>query len=173
MLTQITVPPEHGFDHVRAQVNNGSMDGFARDLATKAFNQYELAMVYYTAAELPVYDWLAANYCVADHWFAAHAGSTWPNRWATVSGTTPVLDNFSIDDPRLGFMNEATIFDALRAEQIPFTYFEHNVSVLRMFNRVPDRRHLCRSVRSSRRRHKRHRFQSRRQTWRTPARRLH
>ena len=133
-VTQIMVSPEHGFDHVRAQVNNGSMDGFARDLATKAFNQYELAMVYYTAAELPVYDWLAANYCVADHWFAAHAGSTWPNRWATISGTTPVLDNFSIDDPRLGFMNEATIFDALRAEQIPFTYFEHNVSVLRMFN---------------------------------------
>ena len=133
-ITQIMVSPEHGFDHVKAQVNEGRMDGFARDLATKAFDKYELAMVYYTAAELGMYDWLAANYCVADHWFAAHAGPTWPNRWAMISGTTPVLDNFAVDDPRLGFMNQATIFDALRAERIAFTYFEHNVSVLRMFN---------------------------------------
>jgi phospholipase C len=37
-------------------------------------------MGYYDGGELPVYDHLARNYCVCDHWFSSVPGATWPNR---------------------------------------------------------------------------------------------
>ncbi|MGY3610939.1 MULTISPECIES: phospholipase C [unclassified Bradyrhizobium] len=140
-LTQIMISPYHGHSHVMAQVNGGLMDGFVRDYANKPSAHPELVMVYYTAAQLPTYNLLAERYCVADHWFCAHPGPTWPNRWATISGTIPSLENLDIDDPKLGYMNRATMFEMLRASNIPFTYFEQDVSILRMFNawRTDDR----------------------------------
>jgi phospholipase C len=132
-VTQIMVSPDHGFEHVKVQVDGGRMDGFVRDYATRLESIPEAVMAYYTQAELPSYYSLAANFCVADHWFAAHPGPTWPNRWITLTGQTPELENFNNSDPRLGFMGQGTIFDILRGEGIDFRYFEHNLSVLRMF----------------------------------------
>jgi phospholipase C len=132
--TQMMISPYHGHRHVKVQVNDGRMDGFVKDLATKPGAYPELAMVYYTDDQLHSYDAIAAQFCVADHWFAAHPGPTWPNRWATISGTTPQLENFDIDDPQFGFMSRLTIFELLQAARIDWRYFEHDVSVLRMFN---------------------------------------
>ena len=33
-------------------------------------------MAYHTAAQLPVYDYLAANFYVCDHWFCSLPGET-------------------------------------------------------------------------------------------------
>jgi phospholipase C len=132
--TQMMISPYHGHDHVKIQVNDGRMDGFVKDLATRPSAYPELAMVYYTDDELRSYDAIAAQFCVADHWFAAHPGPTFPNRWATISGTTPDVKNFDVDDPQLGFMNRLTIFEFLQAARIDWRYFEHDVSILRMFN---------------------------------------
>lgn len=45
-----------------------------------------LVMGYYTKAELPVYDYLARQFCVADRWFSSVPGATWPNRLYAVAG---------------------------------------------------------------------------------------
>ena len=48
----------------------------------------DLVMGYYTGRHLPVYDHLARNYCVCDHWHASIPGDTWPNRLYSLAATT-------------------------------------------------------------------------------------
>jgi phospholipase C len=43
-------------------------------------------MGYYDADDLPVYDHLAAEYCVVDRWFSSVPGATWPNRLYAMCG---------------------------------------------------------------------------------------
>ncbi len=45
-----------------------------------------LVMGYYTSDDLPVYDHLAAEYCVVDRWFSSVPGATWPNRLYSIAG---------------------------------------------------------------------------------------
>jgi phospholipase C len=45
-----------------------------------------LVMGYYDADDLPVYDHLAAEYCVVDRWFSSVPGATWPNRLYALAG---------------------------------------------------------------------------------------
>jgi phospholipase C len=45
-----------------------------------------LVMGYYDADDLPVYDHLAAEYCVVDRWFSSVPGATWPNRLYSLAG---------------------------------------------------------------------------------------
>jgi phospholipase C len=42
-------------------------------------------MGYYNAADLPVYDHLAARFCVCDRWHSSVPGTTWPNRLYAVA----------------------------------------------------------------------------------------
>src|SRR4051812_48303851 len=44
-------------------------------------------MGYLTAAEVPVYDFLAREFCVCDRWHCSVPGATWPNRMFAVAGT--------------------------------------------------------------------------------------
>jgi phospholipase C len=131
-VTQIHVSPHHDFQSVRRQIANGAMSGFAREMADRG-DPY-LAMSYYTATELDVFDKLAQQYCVCTQWFAAHPGPTWPNRFATVTGTIPEVENFESNDPRLGWFSNYTIFDLLSKYGIPWRYFEGDLSFARMFN---------------------------------------
>ena len=43
-------------------------------------------MGYYTAQHLPVYDYLARNFCVCDAWHSSIPGDTWPNRLYSLAG---------------------------------------------------------------------------------------
>ncbi len=43
-------------------------------------------MGYYNAEQLPVFDFLARQFCVCDRWFSSVPGATWPNRLYAVSG---------------------------------------------------------------------------------------
>ncbi len=52
-----------------------------------------LVMGYYTAASVPMFDFLARNYTVCDHWFAALPTGTQANRLMAMAGATTVLDN--------------------------------------------------------------------------------
>lgn len=45
-----------------------------------------LVMDYFNAGDLPVYDFLAREFSVADRWFSSVLGSTWPNRLYLTSG---------------------------------------------------------------------------------------
>jgi phospholipase C len=94
-FTGETEDPDHSARSVDEQLAGGG-DGFvanfariskarALTLGTPAPDP-GLVMGYYNANDLPVYDHLAAEYCVVDRWFSSVAGATWPNRLYAVTG---------------------------------------------------------------------------------------
>ena len=133
--TKIRHGPDHGHTHVLAQVAGGNMSGFAQDYETGFPGEGNRVLTYYTGDDLYAYDPLASSYGICDHWFSAHPGPTWPNRWITMSGTTPTVENFAVDDPRLGFMEGATIFDILDGYGVDWRIFESDLSIIRTFDR--------------------------------------
>jgi phospholipase C len=52
-----------------------------------------VVMAYHTAEQLPVYAYLAEQFCVCDHWFCSVPGATMPNRCYAVAGTSNGLRN--------------------------------------------------------------------------------
>lgn len=149
--TAIPVSPRHSFNPVQFQIGDGTeagrgsgdMAGFARDLYHKS-DSPQLAMTVYGAAELPVHYKLADDFVTCDRWFAAHPGPTFPNRFATIMGSIPELDNFENEDPRLGYLKYRTIFDVLTHDGIDWRVFESDLSLIRMFDkyRIDDKRVL-------------------------------
>ena len=148
--TAIPVSPRHNFEPVLFQIGDGTnegsgtgdMKGFARDLYHRS-DSPQLALTVYGEEELPVYYKLADEFCVCDRWFAAHPGPTWPNRFATVMGRIPELDNFEIEDPRIGYLKDRNVFDALNGSGIDWRVFESDLSLVRMFDRFRiDDRHV-------------------------------
>jgi phospholipase C len=148
MGTAIPVSPNHHHHPVLFQMGDGTeensgsgaMQGFARDLH-KRTDSPQLAMTMYGERDLPVYYQLADQFCVCDRWFCAHPGPTWPNRFATVTGAIPDLENFEVDDPRIGFLDLPNIFDTLNRHNIDWRVFESDLSLVRMFDhyRLDDR----------------------------------
>ena len=148
--TAIPVSPAHGFDPVQFQIGDGTdegrgsgdMKGFARALYHRT-DSPQLALTVYGEADLPTYYKLADEFCVCDRWFAAHPGPTWPNRFATIMGKIPDVDNFEIDDPRIGYLKLRNLFDALTSGGIDWRVFESDLSLVRMFDRYRlDDRHV-------------------------------
>jgi phospholipase C len=87
--------PDHSAASVDQQLsedNGGFVANYAKYSAAKAVQLNApvpdpgLVMGYYTAAELPVYDHLATEYCVVDRWFSSVPGATWPNRLYAAAG---------------------------------------------------------------------------------------
>jgi phospholipase C len=130
-VLQIQSDPYHSTDHVKIQVADGAMSGFAQDVLPRG--EAQTALTYYTRNELPNFYRLADEYLVCDQWFCAHPGGTYPNRWATLGATMPSLKNIHVDDPLLGFIRDATIFELLTQTGIGWHYYENNVSMIRMY----------------------------------------
>jgi phospholipase C len=84
--------PSHGSHSVAQQIAGGAMSGFAANyLATRPHPPYAgdspaVVMAYHTAKQLPVFAYLADQYCVCDHWFCSVPGETMPNRCYAVTG---------------------------------------------------------------------------------------
>ncbi len=82
----------HSVDEQLADGGNGFVSNFARISQARAAKlgvpapEPGLVMGYYDADDLPVYDHLAAEYCVVDRWFSSVPGATWPNRLYSVAG---------------------------------------------------------------------------------------
>jgi phospholipase C len=90
-----TEDPEHSGMSVDQQLANdggGFVENFAKVSAKRAAGAHEqppdpgLVMGFYDGQDLPVYDHLAAEYCVVDRWFSSVPGATWPNRLYSVAG---------------------------------------------------------------------------------------
>ncbi|CDG84747.1 alkaline phosphatase family protein [Janthinobacterium agaricidamnosum] len=79
--------PGHGGASVARQLSNGN-GGFIDDylLTHPGDADFPLVMGYYNAADLPVYDFLAQQFCVCDRWYSSVPGATWPNRLYAISG---------------------------------------------------------------------------------------
>lgn len=148
-LLETPISPEHEYDHVLKQISDGfgtkekigAMQGFTLNILER-FNETEIrrfespqmAMTFYGKDELPMYFFLANNFKVLDQWFCAHPGPTWPNRIATVTGRLIALRNFELNDERIGYFREPTIFETLTRHGIDWRYLESNVSILRLFD---------------------------------------
>jgi phospholipase C len=87
--------PDHSGASTDEQLSGGGqgfVSNFARISQERAAKlnvpvpEAGLVMGYYDAEDLPVYDHLAAEYCVADRWFSSVPGATWPNRLYSMAG---------------------------------------------------------------------------------------
>lgn len=140
--TAIPVSPGHSFSATMFQIGDGTeqgrgtgdMLGFARDLYRRSDSPQQ-AMTVYSEADLPTYYKLADEFCTCERWFAAHPGPTLPNRFATLMGKIPELENFHTDDPRLGYLKDRNIFDTLNEARVDWRLFESDLSIIRMFDR--------------------------------------
>lgn len=134
--TRFPFSPDHGFDGVAMQMNDGKMDGFVRSFANR-FRLEDITkanpMGYYGRGALPAFDFLIDHFTVCDSWYCSHPGPTWPNRFCAVAGQTPEVTNLSVTDPRLGYVQLATVFDKLSRSE--WVNYESDVSFLRMFRR--------------------------------------
>lgn len=143
--------PCHGFSCVKEQVNwaqadppLGRMDGFVSSFAKK-FTENGTdpgkVMGYYRAHQVPVFDVLAREFMVCDHWFCSHPGPTFPNRFYQVTGRlSRNADNrFDVGNPKLSggtrLADDKTIFEHLSAAGVSWRYYEHGYGFLRLFDR--------------------------------------
>lgn len=151
--------PCHGFSCVEEQVNwdqtdppLGQMDGFVSSFAKKfAENGTDPGKVmgYYRAHQVPVFDVLAREFMVCDHWFCSHPGPTFPNRFYQVTGrlSRNAENKFDVSNPKLSggarLADDKTIFEHLSAAGVSWRYYEHGYGFLRLFDRyVFDNDHL-------------------------------
>lgn len=140
--TAIPVSPRHSFNATSLQIGDGTeegrgsgdMAGFARDLNRRS-DSPQIATSVYSESEVGVHYKLADEFCTCERWFAAHPGPTFPNRFATIMGRIPELENFENDDPRIGYLKDRNIFDALTGARIEWRLFESDLSLIRMFDR--------------------------------------
>ena len=146
--TQFNVSPCHGYDCVATQLAQGSMNGFVEDFAPRALRAAEKGvdiksddiMGYYDAPQVPVYDALAREFLICDHWFCSHPGGTFPNRFYALTGRLDRDANGNPEprNPHLGDFSPVftkTIFDHLTDQGVEWRYYEHGYCFLRLFDR--------------------------------------
>jgi phospholipase C len=135
--------PDHSYDAVRSQMTDNMMH-FVSDYAKKKVgddpDKLGKVMGYYSAPQLPVYDFLAWQFAVCDHWFCSHPGPTWPNRFVALTGDlnrdsygepevdTPILTDFTPSEAK-------TLFDHLTDQKVSWVYFQQNASLMRAFTK--------------------------------------
>jgi phospholipase C len=90
-------------------------------------------MGYLTGNEVPVYDFLARQYCVCDHWHCSVPGATWPNRMFALAGTS----GGETDIPQTvleGLWGKRTFFNELDARNVSWRWYSSDPSLLRAFD---------------------------------------
>lgn len=130
--------PDHGVAGVREQIADGAMSGFVQSYhrrVSPVSDEARLVMGYHPRDIVNVYDMLAREFGVCDRWFCSHPGPTYPNRFVSVSGKTPAIDNLDIGGDQAGAVRDRTIFDLLSSAGVSWNYVEGNIAFLRMFDR--------------------------------------
>ena len=132
--------PDHSGEATSVQIAGGEMSGFvdsfAAKLAQRGASDHNpgLVMGYYNAADLPVYDHLAAEFCVCDHWFSSVPGATWPNRLYAIAGRA---DGTRDDKPS----GEAPFYDLpafvrhLDAHDVSWRWYSYDPGLLRCIDK--------------------------------------
>jgi phospholipase C len=138
-----SMSPDHSHEGVKAQMADG-MAHFVSDYAKKKVGDdpetLQLVMGYYGAQHLPVYDRLAREFAVCDHWFCPHAGPSWPNRFVTVTGDLN-RDSYGepeVDTPDFALFTPSealTLFDLLTTRGVSWLYFQQRASIMRAFTK--------------------------------------
>jgi phospholipase C len=118
--------PLHAWDDVHDQVAGGNA-GFVTNFAKVARANLGRIMGYHNATEVPIYNLLAKQYCVCDHWHAAVAGPTQPNRFYAIAGTSEGR-KANATPPTL---TARTVFHELTDRSISWKYYSHDLAFLR------------------------------------------
>ncbi len=128
--------PNHSAAATDHQVNGGAMDGFAASYAEtlkgRGIEHPDPGLVvgYFGAEQVPVYDHLAAHFCVCDAWHSSVPGATWPNRLYAVAGSA---DGSRDDRPH----HEPPIYDKasfirhLDASGVDWRWYSYDIASLR------------------------------------------
>jgi phospholipase C len=133
--TIVLTDPSHSHPATLEQIAGGAMSGFVANYQKKTGPGEEgLVMGFYTDFDLTVFDFLADKYTLCDRWFCAHPGPTYPNRFISLMGSTPSLNNIELGGEQAGGMKGDTIFDVLTRAKVSWKYVESNVAFLRMFD---------------------------------------
>ncbi|HXC52371.1 MAG TPA: alkaline phosphatase family protein [Candidatus Limnocylindrales bacterium] len=111
--------PDHSFDGARVEYDDGKMDGF---LVAGANDEY--AIGYYNEADRPFFNTFAQTFTTLDHFFAAHLGSTYPNRIFQHAAQTDRIEN------TLDISTLPTIWDRLAEAGISNRYYFSDVPFL-------------------------------------------
>ena len=140
------IGPGHDSDDVLSQMS-GNMGGFVANFARRlglaqpagplAAN-LRLVMDHFGPDQLPVYAVLAREFGICDHWYTAHAGPTWPNRFVTATGdlNRDPFGQVELDNPSLRTfvpLAQKTLFDHLNDHGVPWRVYEHGFSFIRLF----------------------------------------
>jgi phospholipase C len=149
---QKRLDPDHSPNGVARQLGTKQgdeypMDGFVRSFVESrdpndnvGDDLWIVPMGYYTAKDLPTYDYLAHEYCVCDHWHSSIPGDTWPNRLYALAGATSdsaqedIWERF-LDVLPFKPLRKAPIFDVaaftrqLRDDQ--WRWYSHDPATLR------------------------------------------
>lgn len=138
--------PGHDSSDVVTQMADdmgGFVASFARRLKlTEATDptavNLRLVMDYFDQSDLPMYGLLADEFAICDHWYTAHSGPTWPNRFVLLSGDLN-RDRFGTvetDNPdylKLIPLQRPSLFDLLNERGVPWRVYEHGYSFIRLF----------------------------------------
>jgi phospholipase C len=147
-----SLDPDHSPHGVAIQLGDKHgedypMDGFVRAFVASRKPEdhideglWIVPMGYYTAKDLPTYDFLARHFCICDNWHAAIPGDTWPNRLYSLAATNAESaheDFFERIKERLGGtpLGNAPIFDVQafthHLEDPQWRWYSHDPATLR------------------------------------------
>ena len=102
--------PDHQWDAMHLQVNQGAMNGFVLSAADSTRSDGHFVMRYYTREDLPFYHFIASTYALNDRHFPSARSGTYPNRNFMLLGTAD-----GVRSTGAGYPDPATrsLFDAL------------------------------------------------------------
>ena len=134
----LRVDPLHEREDIRNQMrfNPGDklMTGFVADYATvSATDPYPVGQ-YYGAAQVPITDFLARQFCVCDHWFACLPASTQPNRLMATSGYT--MRDHTISQL---FDDQDVVYDWLDARGVSWRVYSEGFPFFALMPKVQQR----------------------------------
>ena len=138
--TKFFPSPPHEFDPVINQIADGAMSGFGEQfkLALQRANRPgdpRSIMNFHVRDQLRTYDRVVGEFAVAKRWFAPHPGPTFPNRFCSLSGGTPFLNNSEIPREDMGYLELTTIFDLLDEADINWRIYEHDLAFIRILGK--------------------------------------
>lgn len=136
----VEIDPGHGWTANIEQIAGGAMSGFVSNYMRKSEVEKNPSvgknvMGFYDDKTLDVYDRMADEYLVCNRWFCSHPGPTYPNRFISLSGSTPDIHNLDLVTGGAGAVKGATIFDLLTDANVSWNYVESNIAFLRMFDK--------------------------------------
>lgn len=125
--TRIDDPP-HEAATIATQINTPAMPGAAGGMGGFVASYMQrtpppadpsLVMGYYTRGAVPVFDFLARNFAVCDHWFSALPTGTQANRLMAMSGTSGLVDNAPLALP-----DQHLVYDWLTERRVSWCAYQ-------------------------------------------------